>query len=38
MRLDSRVAMVIGGGDYVGHALAVRLAQEGARVALIDLN
>ena len=38
MRLDKRVAIVMGGGDFIGQAIAVRLAEEGAKVAIIDLN
>jgi len=38
MRLDKRVAIVMGGGDFIGHGVAVRLAEEGAKVAIVDVN
>jgi NAD(P)-dependent dehydrogenase (short-subunit alcohol dehydrogenase family) len=38
MRLEGKVAVVTGGGRNVGEAIAVRFAQEGARVAVVDLD
>jgi 3-oxoacyl-[acyl-carrier protein] reductase len=36
MRFENRVAVVTGAGRGIGHAIAVRLAQEGARVASVS--
>ena len=36
MRLDDQVAIVTGAGRGIGHAIAVRLAKEGARVASVS--
>src|SRR4030088_1245162 len=37
-RLDNRVAFVTGAGRGIGAATAIRLAEEGARVALADID
>lgn len=37
-RLAGKVAVVTGGGRNVGEAIAVRFAQEGARVVVVDLD
>lgn len=36
MRLENQVAVVTGAGRGIGHAIAVRLAKEGARVASVS--
>lgn len=37
-RLDGKTAAVTGGGSGIGQAICTRFAQEGARVAIIELN
>ena len=38
MRLDDKIALVTGAGQGIGQAIAVRFAQEGAKVAVNDIN
>lgn len=37
-RLVNRVAVITGGGGNIGGAICVRLAEEGASVAVVDIN
>ncbi|MBM4405522.1 MAG: SDR family oxidoreductase [Chloroflexi bacterium] len=38
MQLQGKVAMVTGAGSGIGRAIAVRFVQEGAKVAVLDVN
>jgi 3-oxoacyl-[acyl-carrier protein] reductase len=38
MRLEGRVAAVTGGASGIGEAICMRLAEEGARIAVLDVN
>jgi NAD(P)-dependent dehydrogenase (short-subunit alcohol dehydrogenase family) len=37
-RLEGRVAIVTGAGQGIGEAAALRMAQEGAKVVVSDVN
>ena len=37
-RLDGKIAAVTGGGSGIGEATCIRLAEDGARIAVIDLD
>ncbi len=38
MILESQTAIVTGGGDGIGKGIALRLAEEGADIAIVDIN
>jgi 3-oxoacyl-[acyl-carrier protein] reductase len=38
MRLEGKVAVVTGGASGIGEAVSIRFRQEGARVAVLDVN
>ncbi|MGW8957730.1 SDR family oxidoreductase [Paenibacillus sp. NPDC055715] len=37
-KVDGKVALVTGGGQGIGRAIALRLSQDGFAVAVVDLN
>lgn len=38
MRLENQIAIVTGGGQGIGRQISLRLAEEGARVVIADIN
>ena len=37
-RLENKIAVITGGGSGIGRSIALRFAQEGAKVAILELN
>jgi len=37
-RYENKVAMITGGGSGIGQGTALRLAAEGAKILILDLN
>lgn len=38
MKIDGKVVLVTGAGQGIGRAIALRLAQDGAHIAIVDVN
>ena len=38
MQLSNKLIMITGGGQGLGRSMALRLAEQGARLALVDMN
>jgi NAD(P)-dependent dehydrogenase (short-subunit alcohol dehydrogenase family) len=38
MRLENKVAIVTGAGQGIGEAAAIKMAEEGAKVVVSDIN
>jgi meso-butanediol dehydrogenase/(S,S)-butanediol dehydrogenase/diacetyl reductase len=38
MSIEGKMALVAGAGQGIGHAIALRLANDGADIALVDIK